>query len=153
MISYTTRATWKSEHWGHLTCSNGADLDFSAPPSLHGHEGVMTPEDATVGALNMCFQMMFLWAAERFRLGLVSYECDAEGFVAEALDQTSCFSRFVLRPRIVVRGSTEARVRQALKAARKYSLVAESLRGEVSVEPEIQVLPVEMQPDEGTIGR
>jgi len=149
MISYTSRATWKGEHWGHLACSNGAELDFSAPPALHGHEGVMTPEDATVGALNMCFQLMFLWAAERFKLGLVSYECEAEGFVAEALDQTSHFSRFVLRPRIVVRGATEARVRQALKSARKYSLVAESLRGGVVVEPEIQVFPVESLPREG----
>jgi organic hydroperoxide reductase OsmC/OhrA len=151
MTSYTTRATWKGEHWGHLVCSNGAELDFSAPPSLHGHDGVMTPEDGTVGALNMCFQMMFLWAAERFRLGLVSYECEAVGFVTEALDQTSCFSRFVLRPRIVVRGVTEARVRLALKAARRYSLVAESLRGEVAVEPEIRVLPLEGQPDEGVV--
>ncbi len=107
----------------------------------------MTPEDATVGALNMCFQMMFLWAAERFRLGLVSYECEAEGFVAEALDQTSHFSRFVLRPRIAVRGTSEARVRQALKSARKYSLVAESLRGEVVVEPEILLLGAEGQAD------
>ena len=34
MTSYTTRATWKGEHWGHLSCSNGAELDFSAPPAL-----------------------------------------------------------------------------------------------------------------------
>jgi organic hydroperoxide reductase OsmC/OhrA len=150
MTSYTTRATWEGEHWGHLVCSNGAEFDFSAPAALHGHGGALTPEDATVGALNMCFQLMFLWAAERFRLGLVSYECEAEGFVDEALDQTSAFSRFVLRPRIVVRGATEARVRLALKSARKYSLVAESLRGEVSVEPEIQILPTEGQAGEGT---
>ncbi len=149
MTSYTTQATWRGEHWGHIACSNGAELDFSAPPTLHGHEGVMTPEDATVGALNMCFQLMFLWAAERFKLGLVSYECEAEGFVAEALDQTSAFSRFVLRPKIVVRGTSEARVRQALKSARKYSLVAESLRGEVSVEPEIQVQEAESRATEG----
>jgi len=137
MTSYKTRAVWKGEHWGHLACSNGAELDFSAPPALHGHPGVMTPEDATVGALNMCFELMFLWAAERFNLGLVSYECEAEGFVAEALDQTSQFVRFVLRPRIIVRGATEARVRQALKSAYKYSLVAQSLKAEIVVEPEI----------------
>ncbi len=138
MTSYRTRAVWKGKHWGHLGCSNGAELDFSAPPALHGHAGVLTPEDATVGALNMCFQLMFLWAAERFKLGLVSYECEAEGFVAEALDQTSEFTQFVLRPRIVVQGATEARVRQALRVAQKYSLVAQSLKGETIVEPEIE---------------
>ena len=140
MISYKTKAVWKGEHWGHLSCSNGAELDFSAPPALHGHEGVMTPEDAVVGALNMCFQLMFLWAAERFELGLVSYECEAEGFVEEFFDQTSVFQRCVLRPRIVVKGSSERRVQQALKSAYRYSLVAQSLKGEVLVEPRISVL-------------
>ena len=140
MIGYKTRAVWKDEHWGHLSCSNGAEMDFSAPPTLHGHQGVITPEDGVVGALNMCFQLMFLWAAERFELGLVSYECEAEGFVEEFLDQTSVFRRFVLRPRITVKGSNERRVRQALKTAFKYSLVAQSLKGEVEVEPEITVL-------------
>jgi len=140
MISYKTRVAWTGEHWGHLSCSNGAEMDFSAPPALHGHEGVITPEDAVVGALNMCFQLMFLWAAERFELGLVSYECEAVGFVEEFLDQTSVFQRFVLRPRIVVKGSSERRVQQALKSAFKYSLVAQSLKGEVLVEPRISVL-------------
>ena len=139
MTSYTTRATWKGEHWGHLTCSNGADLDFSAPPALHGHVGVMTPEDATVGALNMCFQMMFLWAAERFKLGLVSYRCQAEGHVKEFLDQTSIFERVVLRPEIVVRDADERRVRVALQAARRYSLIAESVKSEIVIEPLIQI--------------
>ncbi len=140
MISYKAMATWKGEHWGHVSCSNGAELDFSAPPSLHGHPGVMTPEDGVVSALNMCFQLMFLWAAERFELGLVSYECEAEGFVEEFIDKTSVFQRFVLRPRIVVKGSSERRVQQALKTAYKYSLVAQSLKGEVLVVPEITVL-------------
>ncbi len=140
MIGYKTTAVWTGEHRGHLSCSNGAEVDFSAPPALHGHEGVMTPEDALVGALNMCFQLMFLWAAERFELGLVSYECEAEGFVEESLDRTSVFRRLVLRPRIAVKGSSERRVQQALKSAYKYSLVAQSLRGEVVVEPQITVL-------------
>lgn len=139
MASYKTRAVWVGEHRGHLSCSNGAELEFSAPPALHGYEGVMTPEDGLVGALNMCFQLMFLWAAERFALDLVSYECEAEGFVDEFLDKTSVFSHLVLRPRIVVRGTDERRVRKALASALKYSLVAQSLKGGVEVEPEIVV--------------
>jgi organic hydroperoxide reductase OsmC/OhrA len=140
MTSYKTWASWKGEHWGRLKLSNGPEMDFSAPPALYGHPGVLTPEDALVGALNICFQMMFLWAAERFGLELVSYECEAEGFVQEFLDQTSWMQRIVLRPQVVVRNSTEARVRTALRSARKYSLVAESLKSEVVVEPAITIL-------------
>jgi hypothetical protein len=45
----------------------------------------------------------------------------------------------VLRPSILVRNSTEARVRLALKAARRYSLVAESVKSEVVIEPVIML--------------
>ena len=54
-------------------------MDFSAPPQSQGRADVLTPEDAFVGAVNTCVMLMFIWAAERFRLDLVSYECRAEG--------------------------------------------------------------------------
>jgi organic hydroperoxide reductase OsmC/OhrA len=139
LASYKTQATWTGGHWGSISCSNGAEMEFSAPVALHGHEGVITPEDATVGALNMCYQLMFLWAAERLQLDLVSYECEAEGFVKEALDKTSEFNKFVLRPQIVVRGAEEYVVERALKMAYRYSLVAQSLKGEVVVEPQVTI--------------
>ncbi len=80
------------------------------------------------------------WWACVVALGPASYECEAEGFVAEALDRTSQFARFLLRPRTTVRGTTVARVRQAPKVAQRYGLVAQSLKGETVVEPEIVVL-------------
>jgi len=139
MLSYKTQVTWKGEHWGHLSCSNGAEMDFSAPPALHGHPGVMTPEDAFVAAVNTCFHMMFIWAAEKLRLNLISYECEAEGFVEDRLDKTSIFKKVILRPRIVVKGEKEEKVNKALQLARKYSLVAESIKGDVIIQPEIRI--------------
>ena len=137
MSVYTGVVTWTGGHRGHLTCSNGHEADFSAPPQLYGEAGLLTPEDAFVAAVNTCFQMMFLWAAERFKLGLVSYRCVAEGHVKEFLDQTSIFEKVILRPEIVVSGADERRVRMALQSARRYSLVAESIKGDVVVEPTI----------------
>jgi len=139
MATYTTTVVWTGGHNGRLTCGNGHEADFSAPPSLLGMAGVLTPEDAFVAAVNTCFQMMFLWAAERFKLGLVSYRCQAEGHVKEFLDQTSIFERVVLRPEIVVRDADERRVRVALQAARRYSLIAESVKSEIVIEPLIQI--------------
>jgi organic hydroperoxide reductase OsmC/OhrA len=112
-------------------------MDFSAPPELHGHAGVMTPEDAFVGAVNMCVMMMFLWAARRFKLDLVSYECRAEAQKKKELDRTEIFTRVTLWPEIRVRNTDEARVRRALESATKYSLVANSIKGDLMVEPEI----------------
>jgi len=138
--TYETKVTWKGEHWGHLKCGNGPEMDFSAPPELHGHAGVMTPEDAFVAAANMCVMMMFLWAAERFKIDLISYECKAEGEKKIELDRTEIFTKVTLWPKIKVRNTEEKRVRRALQSATKYSLVANSIKGEVIVEPEITIV-------------
>jgi len=135
---YHTTVTWKGEHWGHLVCGNGAEMDFSAPPDAHGHAGVMTPEDAFVAAANTCVMMMFLWACERFKIPLVSYECYAEGTKIIELDRTELFTRIVLRPKIRVKKCDENRIRRALQSAQKFSLVANSVKSDVVVEPTIE---------------
>ena len=144
--SYHTTVHWKGEHWGRIRLGNGPEMDFSAPPDAHGHAGVLTPEDAFVAAVNTCVMMMFIWAAERFKLDLVSYDCDAEGTKLIELDRTEIFTRVALRPRIVVRAcaleqeATRKRVQRALESAVKYSLVANSLKSEIIVEPKIEVI-------------
>ncbi len=143
--TYHTTVAWKGEHWGHVKLGNGPEMDFSAPPDAQGHPGVLTPEDAFVAAANTCVMMMFIWAAERFKLNLVSYDCYAEGTKLIELDRTEIFTRIVFRPKIVVgadgqdAGAVEKRVRRALESAQKYSLVANSIKSEIVVEPEITI--------------
>ncbi len=142
--TYHTRVTWKGEHWGHIQMGNGPEMDFSAPPEVRGHPGVLTPEDAFVAAVNTCVTMMFLWTAERFKLDLVSYECDAEGTKLIELNRTEIFATVKLRPRIVLRAqnqerpSVERQARRALESAQKYSLVANSIKSQVQVDPVIE---------------
>ncbi len=141
--TYHTTVAWKGEHWGHLTCGNGPEMDFSAPPDAHGHAGVLTPEDAFVAAANTCVMMMFLWACERFKIPLVSYECRVEGTKIIELDRTELFTRLVFYPQIRVKDCDEHRVRRALQSAQKYSLVANSVKSEIVIEPTIQVISTE----------
>ena len=144
--TYHTRVTWKGEHWGHLQMGNGPEMDFSAPPDAHGHAGVLTPEDAFVAAVNTCVMLMFIWAVERFKLDLISYDCDAEGTKLIELDRTEIFTTVTLRPKIVLRAkdeersATEKRTRRALEAAQKYSLVANSVKSEIWVDPVIEIV-------------
>ena len=141
--TYHTTVRWEGEHWGHLEMGNGPEMKFSAPPDAHGHAGVFTPEDAFVAAANTCVMMMFVWATERFKLKLLSYECRTEGTKLIELDRTEIFTRLLFRPviRIAAAGelkaTIEARTRRALQAAQKYSLVANSVKSEIVVEPEI----------------
>lgn len=137
--TYHTTVAWKGEHWGRLVCGNGPELDFSAPPDAHGHAGVMTPEDAFVAAANTCVMMMFLWACERFKIPLISYECYAEGTKIIELDRTELFTKILLRPKILVKECDETRVRRALRSAQKYSLIANSVKSEIVIEPTIEI--------------
>ena len=148
--TYHTEVSWRGEHWGHLTLGNGPQLIFSAPPDAYGQAGVLTPEDAFVAAANTCVMMMFLWACERFKLDLVDYRCRAEGTKKIELDRTETFTHVRLWPQITVRADAECdvpameqRVARALAAAQKYSLVANSIKSEVIVEPRITVLPAD----------
>jgi organic hydroperoxide reductase OsmC/OhrA len=143
--TYHTDVRWLGDHWGHVAMGNGPEMNFSAPPDAHGHAGVLTPEDAFVGAANTCVMLMFIWAAERFRLKLISYQCRTEGTKLVELDRTEIFTRLLFRPVIHVAAGTEAkdaveaRTRRALAAAEKYSLVANSVKSEIVIEPEIVV--------------
>ncbi len=143
---YHTTVNWKGEHWGHIVMGNGPEMDFSAPPDAQGHAGVFTPEDAFVAAANTCIMMMFIWAAERFKLPLLSYACRAEGTKLIELDRTEIFTHLRFNPviRVAAEGMdtavVEARVRRALQSAQKYSLVANSVKSEIIIEPTIEIV-------------
>ncbi len=145
--TYHTTVRWTGEHRGHLVMGNGPEMEFSAPPEAFGQAGVLTPEDAFVAAANTCVMLMFIWAAERFKLALISYECRTEGTKLVELDRTEIFTRLIFRPVIHVAAESElvsvveARTRRALEAARKYSLVANSVKSSIEIEPKIVVHP------------
>lgn len=146
LACYTTHVEWKGEHTGHIKLGNGPELDFSAPPDSHGVPGLLTPEDAFVGAVNTCVMLMFLWACERLKVALLSYSCIAEGTKLIALDHTEIFSMIKLKPEIRVGMGMETsvhvekRVHKALKSAQKYSLVANSIKSDLIIEPVIDIV-------------
>lgn len=142
---YTAKVVWEDGHRGRAILGNGPELPFSAPPDAYGESGVLTPEDAFVAAVNTCIMLMYLWAAERLRLHLLSYECVGEGLKRVALDRTETFAQVKLRPRVQIAADgvavevVAARARRAFESARKYSLVAGSVTSEVLIDPEIMV--------------
>jgi organic hydroperoxide reductase OsmC/OhrA len=143
---YHTTVEWKGEHWGHIVMGNGPEMPFSPPPDAQGHPGVFTPEDAFVAAANTCVMMMFIWATERYKLDLQSYVCRAEGTKLIELDRTEIFTEIRLRPHIHVAANgekpavVEARIKKALQSAQKYSLVANSVKSDIIVEPTIAII-------------
>ena len=139
MASYTNKVEWRGEHLGYTWCQNGTGMEFSAPPDLFGLSNVLTPEDAFVAAGNTCYHMMVLWAMERFKVDMVSFECEAVGEVEEYIDKTSWFKSLTLYPKLVVKGKPAGVVQRALDLALKYSTICQSFKSEVIVQPSITV--------------
>jgi organic hydroperoxide reductase OsmC/OhrA len=144
--TYHTAVTWNGEHLGRIIMGNGPEMDFSAPPDSKGLSGVLTPEDAFVAAVNTCIMMMFLWSCERLKIKLLSYECQAEGTKLIELDHTEIFTKVNLYPQIRVQAGGDSpttvvsRIQRALTSAQKYSLVANSIKSEVIIEPRIEII-------------
>ena len=139
MAIYTNKVEWRSGHLGYTRCQNGIGMEFSAPPDLFGKPDVLTPEDAFMAAANTCYHMMVIWAMERFRIELVSFECEASGEVEEFMDRTSWFKKVTLTPRLVVKGKPEDVVRRALDMALKYSTICQSLKSEIEIKSTITI--------------
>jgi organic hydroperoxide reductase OsmC/OhrA len=143
---YTTNVEWKGEHEGYIYMGNGPEMVFSAPPDAHGMSGVLTPEDAFVAAVNTCIMMMFLWTCERLKIALVAYSCQAVGTKLIELDHTETFTQVRIKPNICVKAGSESadkierRIQRALGAAQKYSLVANSIKSQLIVEPLIEII-------------
>jgi organic hydroperoxide reductase OsmC/OhrA len=139
MPIYKNKVEWRGEHLGHTWCQNGAEMDFSAPPDLHGMPDVLTPEDAFVAAANTCYFLMIIWAAKRFQMEILSFVCEAEGEVETFLDRTSWFKTVILRPKVVLKNKPKERIERVLEIALKYSTICQSLKSEVKVFPTIVI--------------
>jgi organic hydroperoxide reductase OsmC/OhrA len=142
--TYNTIVQWKGEHWGHIHMGNGPEMDFSAPPDAQGHAGVLTRR-CLQAAVNTCVLMMFIWSAERFKLTLYLTSVP-EGTKLIELDRTEIFSQVLLKPRIVVnseqtdKDAVSKRLRRAMDSAVKYSLVANSIKSKLVIEPQIEIV-------------
>lgn len=139
MSTYSNKVEWRGEHRGYTWCQNGTEMEFSAPPDLYGHSDVLTPEDAYMAAANTCYHMMVVWAMKRFKIDLVSFECEAFGDTEEHIDRTSWFKTVTFQPKLVVKGKPADVVQRALDMALKYSTICQSLKSEIVVEPTIIV--------------
>jgi len=114
-------------------------MEFSSPPEFKGMEGLITPEDLFVAAENTCFLMTFISMSEKMRFEFVSYECDAVGHL-EKVDGDFMFTKIILRPKIEVRDEGDVKkVERAIELTDRNCLIANSMKSEIVIEPDIRV--------------
>ena len=137
---YKASLEWTHARSGVTDADGKPSINVSSPPEFRGEEGVWTPEDFFVAAINACTMTTFLSFAEREKLEIEGYRSEADGTL-EMDEGTFRFTRVVVRPTILVRDESRvAATLELMHKAHEKCLIANSVRSVVEVETRIEVL-------------
>jgi len=138
-FNYHTGLKWAGNRAGMLSSPGKAEFRVASPPEFKGEEGVWTPEDLFVAAVEACTMTTFIAFALRLNLPVVSYSSSAEGLL-EFAEGKYQFTKVVIRPVIVIeKAEALPQVEQAIHDAHHKCLITNSIRSQVMVEPTIKV--------------
>ncbi len=146
---YSARCSWRGSTGvgydaydrNHDAAAPPADLALrlSGDPAFRGDATRLNPEQLVVLAVASCQLLSFLAVAARARVDVLEYDDDAEGEMDEG-DPPLRITRITLRPRIVVAGgATAERIQHLVEVAHRECFIANSLRSEMTIEPEIEL--------------
>jgi organic hydroperoxide reductase OsmC/OhrA len=137
---YSTNVSWTGERHGHLSAPVLPMLEVDAPPEFRGHDGVWTPEHLFVGAINSCFMTTFLAIAENSKLDFQEFDSKATGRLEKQDNVGLMMTLVVLRPRLTIRNARdEERAFRILQKAERHCLIANSVKTQIRLEPEIRI--------------
>jgi len=148
---YETRLQWSGSTglgWDHYDREHGA----VAPPAeqevrlttgeSQGDPAVLNPEQLVVMAASSCQMLFFLHLASKARIDVVEYVDEASG-VMPLDDEPVRLTEITLRPRIVIAGdASEERVQKLVHKAHEHCYIANSLKSEVRLEPQVEYAEV-----------
>jgi organic hydroperoxide reductase OsmC/OhrA len=113
-------------------------LQVTADVPFRGDADLTNPEQLLLAAASSCQLLSFLAEAARAGVDVVAYTDDAEAFMPVTREPMHV-QRIVLRPHVVVRGQVDdAEVLRLIEAGHDGCFIANSLRGEVALEPTIE---------------
>jgi organic hydroperoxide reductase OsmC/OhrA len=145
---YETKLRWTGSTglgWEHYDRAHSA----TSPPAEQeiqlttgeskGDSAVLNPEQLLVMSASSCQMLSFLHVAAKARLDVVEYEDAATGLMPDDAKPLR-ITEITLRPRIVIEGQAdEERVRNLVHIAHDHCFIANSLKSEMSIEPEIEL--------------
>jgi organic hydroperoxide reductase OsmC/OhrA len=137
---YRAEVTASPEGDAILSAPGLAPLPTAPPVEFGGSGGRWSPETLVVGAVADCFVLGFRAIAQASKLEWRALRCDVEGRLDRAEGRT-LFTALRVRARLEIPGGVDPeRARRLLEKAEKACLVTNSLRAEVSLECQVEVV-------------
>lgn len=120
------------------TFPGGEVIPASASPGYGGSAQRVNPDEAVVAATASCHMLTFLAIAAKARKKVISYIDRPEGTVDKNADGYMAITRIVLRPKVVFEEDVdEATLKRFHESAHRHCFVANSLKTDVSIEPQV----------------
>ncbi len=136
---YHNMLKWKGEKKADLRfVETDREIEVATPPEFGGHAGIISPEDLFVSSANVCFMSTLLATVKNMGVELISYESEAEG-ILETVNKMKIFTKIIIRPKIKAKESEE-KIKLILAHSEKRCLVANSMKTQIIIEPEIESL-------------
>ncbi|HAD44904.1 OsmC family protein [Alloalcanivorax sp.] len=124
----------RSHEW---TFAGGEVVQASGSPEYFGTASRVNPDEAVIAATASCHMLTFLSIAAKQRLRVLSYVDRPHGVVEKNAEGRFAITRINLRPKVVFEEDVDAAALAKLhESAHRNCFVANSLRSEVTVEPE-----------------
>lgn len=137
-FTYQTQLSRVATRACMLTSDGKQEFRVASPPEFKGEEGVWSPEDLLVAAVNVCVFTTFAAFAEKKQLPVKSYQSQAEG-ILENTDGGYQFTSVTVRPEIVVESSEYiGETEKIIEDAHKKCLISNSIKGKTIVKPIIR---------------
>ncbi len=147
-MEFETVLEWDGEYPGKLSSQNGFTLAYSPPVEFGGIKGPLSPEDAFVGAANMCYQIVFLGIAKSLGVEITHFKCKAVGKL-ETVDGVRRFPSIALSPEVQVAPGTDmSKIEKVVEATKRKCPVTNSMNSDISVSVTTSSRsPISLRPD------
>jgi peroxiredoxin-like protein len=138
VFTYRTAVKWTGQKKGEASAPGKPPVEVATPPEFKGHEGIWSPEDLFVAAVNACVMTTFLALSERAGLSFASYESEAEGRL-EMSEGKFRMTAVTVRPLVTLNSPGDsAKALELLAKAEENCLITNSVRSTVSLEPRVR---------------
>jgi organic hydroperoxide reductase OsmC/OhrA len=137
---YETSVQWAEARRGALHSAERPRVAIGAPPEFGGSPDVWSPEHLCVAAVNACVMLTFLTIASNSKVAVRSYDATATGTLEKVDGRGMEITRIDVRPRVGIGADVDrAKVERLLQMAERNCYVSNSLKGTVSIQPELIV--------------
>ncbi|MDX6767966.1 MAG: OsmC family protein [Elusimicrobiota bacterium] len=123
---------------GVLSSGPRPKLVGAPPPEFGGPGDLWSPEHLLLAAASLCLMTTFIALADKSKLGVLAYDCKAEGLLDKAPEGLG-FTSVVLRVTLEVAEPDRDKAERLMALTEKHCLVSNSLKRPVSVELELKL--------------